>query len=137
MKPGIIDWLGRAAMLVLAGMVTLAIIGSIAAIPSESLESRMGIESRERDTIVEEARPEAPERRPEANSSAPSDTEAAVEPPSPLPPDEAEPARWLEAITYALLALVGIAALATLILWRGLRERRRIADAVEELAARA
>ena len=82
MKPGIIDWLGRAAMLVLAGMVTLAIIGSIAAIPSESLESRMGIESRERDTIVEEVRPEAAERRPEANSSAPSDTEAAVKPAS-------------------------------------------------------
>jgi hypothetical protein len=42
----------------------------------------------------------------------------------------------LEAITYALLALVGVAALASLLLWRGLRERRRIADALEALAAR-
>ena len=30
MKPGIIDWLGRAEMLVLAGMVTLSIFVSIA-----------------------------------------------------------------------------------------------------------
>jgi protein-S-isoprenylcysteine O-methyltransferase Ste14 len=51
---------------------------------------------------------------------------------APAQPEPIDPAEWLEAITYALLALVGIAALATVILWRMLR---RIADAVERSAA--
>jgi hypothetical protein len=42
--------------------------------------------------------------------------------------------RWLEAITYALMALVGLLGIATLILWRSLGERRRIADALEALS---
>jgi hypothetical protein len=49
-------------------------------------------------------------------------------------PETSDAGRWLEAITYSLLALVGLAALACLLLWRGLHQRRRIADALEILA---
>jgi hypothetical protein len=43
--------------------------------------------------------------------------------------------RWLEAIAYALMALVGLLGISTLILWRSLKERRRIAGALEALSS--
>ena len=131
----LLDWAGRVVMLVLAGMVTLSIIGAIAAIPSGSIPPRLGFEPATR------AAPEAGERtqdvpdeiqlrgRPDRAASG-SDIDNAQ---SPGPPDQ-DPDRWLEAITYALLALAGLAALACLLLWRGLHQRRRIAEALERLA---
>ena len=125
-----LDWLGRAVMLVLAGLVTLSIIGSIAAIPSGSIENRIGMapapqpvppeseQAAERPAIdpIEGSRTDRadPAGRREGMSTA-------------APPEATDPDRWLEAITYALLALAGLAALACLLLWRGLR---RIAEEV-------
>ena len=128
------DWLSRVVMLVLAGLVSLSIIGAIAAIPSGTIESRIGME--QADPQPREAgqprqdRPE-PTARPEqraASAGQPGGMVAAAS------DDQDGLARWLESITYALLALIGLAALATLILWRTLHERRRIADALELLA---
>jgi hypothetical protein len=124
-----LDWAGRAVMLVLAFMVTLSIIGSIAAIPSGSIENRMGM-APERHPLPPES-----EQAPEPSAVEPIEgyrTDRAAAPASGQrmaapAPEPADRDRWLEAITYALLALAGIAALACLLLWRGLR---RIADEV-------
>ncbi|PWG02460.1 hypothetical protein [Sphingosinicella humi] len=140
MTRGFLDWLGRILMLALAGLVTLSIIGSIAAIPSESIETRMGLETQPPTAD----RPPLPESEPEAAAPQPEPTRQPAaprgvlsDPGAPAASAPSEAARWLEAITYALLALVGLAALASLFLWRGLREQRRIADALEALAARS
>ncbi|HEY0625104.1 MAG TPA: hypothetical protein VGD10_00065 [Allosphingosinicella sp.] len=136
---GPLDWISRVVMLVLAGMVTLSIMGSIAAIPSGIIESRVGMDA--------ERQPEPPQQVPEENVTAPQQqqdtnvmTSAAARgdmvTTAPAPDEPVDPAEWLEAITYALLAIAGLAALGALILWRSLKERRRIADALEILAAR-
>jgi hypothetical protein len=120
------DWISRVIMLVLAGMVSLSIIGAIASIPSGSMPTTM-IE-----TAPSAPQPDfAPEPAPEPSppQAEPARTAQAASPgaasgaaaPSQQQADGAE--HWLESIFYALLALVGIAALATLLLWRSLQER--------------
>ena len=134
------DWISRVIMLVLASLVSLSIIGAIASIPSGSIPTTM-IETAppapQPDHGAEPAagpsRPEAPPG-PAAQPASPGAAVGTIAPPPPQEADGAEP--WLESIFYALLALVGIAALATLLLWRSLQERRRLADAVDTLAAR-
>lgn len=130
------DWLGRVIMLVLAGMITLSIIGAIAAIPSGGLPERIGMVEREA-TVPPDAQPSpapapraAGETKGEGTDSG--DDRASIAPAARQPVD---PAEWLETITYALLALVGIAAFATILLWRALHQRRRIADALEAISA--
>lgn len=139
MTGGFLDWAGRVVMLVLAGMVTLSLIASIAAISSGDVETRIGVETEPRlaEPLAEPAPLPEPQReraRPEAALAEEGRT--ATTPGVAASPEPPDTERWLEAITYALLALAGLAALATLLLWRGLRERRRIADALEDLAAR-
>ncbi len=128
-------------MLVLAGMITLSIVGSIAAIPSGTIEGRIGIEQPE-PSLPQQAAPETAPPLPKAfegetaepgTGSTGASGAAAIAPP---PPGEDDAERWLEAITYALLALVGLVALAALLLWRGLKERRRIAEALESISMR-
>ena len=140
------EWLGRVIMLVLAGMITLSIIGAIAAIPSGSIETRLGVEQRDLPQPVPVPQPEEeaspplpapsaatpePEQRPVATPTGGSQM---VGLPQPKPAPTA--AEWLEAITYALLALVGLAAVAILLFWRALGHWRRSADALEAIAAR-
>jgi hypothetical protein len=134
------DWISRVIMLVLAGLVSLSIIGAIASIPSGSIPTTM-IETApsapQPDFSAESApEPSPPEAAPGpvAQPAAPGAAVGTVAPPPPQEADGAE--AWLESIFYALLALVGIGALATLLLWRSLQERRRLADAVETVAAR-
>ena len=136
MRLSFFEWLGRVVMLVLAGMITLSIIGAIAAIPSGAplppiTRTLPGLET------VEAPSPGAePARRPEQAGTAgqaPGAPTSVVGGPDASEKDD--PARWLESITYALLALVGIAALACVLLWRSLHERRRIADALERISA--
>jgi hypothetical protein len=118
------------------------IIGAIAAIPSGSIPSRI-VAGRQHWPV-----PEARERRPAAApvpqaqrpepaaggiASAPAEPTRTI---APTPPKPVEAAEWLEAITYALFALVGLAAFATLLLWRALAQWRRSADALQALAAR-
>ena len=136
---GFLDWAGRVVMLVLAGMITLSIIGAIAAIPSGSIETRMGMEPRdwpaptpatEPQPIPEpQAAPAVPAPQAAPQAGAPAGTAIAPAPEKPF-----DPVPWLEAITYALLALVGIAAFAAILLLRALGHWRRSADALELLA---
>ena len=132
----VFDWFGRVIMLVLAGMITLSIIGAIAAIPSGGLPGRIGMVDRET-PVPPDAQP-SPAPGPRAagetkgEGTDPARDRASIAPAARQP---ADPAEWLEAITYALLALVGIAGFATILLWRMLHQRRRIADALEAISA--
>jgi hypothetical protein len=122
-----LEWIGRTAMLVLAGLITLSIIGAIASIPSGSIETRFGMDGDTTSPIGDEPSPAAPQGK-EAGSG----TQAGVGAAQPLPASPANsrdaPARWLEAITYALIALAGVAALGLILLWRGVRALERLAD---------
>jgi hypothetical protein len=140
---GFYEWLGRVIMLVLAGMITLSIIGSIAAIPSGSIPSQAGLDPRDwprpevreqpvRPTPAPTAHTQQPQPQPQRKVAAPAERRLVA----PAPERPPQPAEWLEAITYTLFALVGLAALATLLLWRALQQWRRSADALEALAAR-
>ena len=152
MKFAFFEWLGRVIMLVLAGMITLSIIGAIAAIPSGVVQERIGMEPNqwpapqpetepqpvpEPQPVEAEPQPEQqpePQARtaPEASSQTGSSPGAVVAAPPPPPP--IDPAEWLEAITYILLALAGILVFATILLWRAVIHWRRNADALEALA---
>ncbi len=136
---GFLDWAGRVAMLVLAGLITLSIIGAIASIPSGSIESRIGFEPREwpRQAQPMEPQPRAlpqPRPEPEVLAAPPVPRPGTVRVQAPEEPNEAGP--WLEAITYALLAIAGLVALGVILLWRALGHWRRSADALEMLASR-
>ncbi len=129
----IFDWIARTAMLAMAGLVTLSILGAIAAMTSDTGTRFAGPRDR---PVVEgepaQERETAPPAAPpgEANSAAAAsagtqvanDTTAVAVP----APSEDKAAQWLEAIAYALLALAGIGALAVLMLWQVVRELRRI-----------
>ncbi len=132
------EWLGRVIMLVLAGMITLSIIGAIAAIPSGSVPDAIRIAQREPPLPPPvEAQPQPPPKETESPTEPQTTAGAQVTNQltiAPREPEPVDPAEWLEAITYALLALAGIAALATMILWRMLHQGRRIADALEALS---
>lgn len=135
---GFMEWLGRVVMLVLAGMITLSIIGAIAAIPSGSIGTRPVAAPRDwtPPPVQEEPPPIAAPGPEPGRQAAPSQTqpsEVIAEPASPLPATAAD---WLEAITYALLALVGLGIAGILLLWRALLHWRRSADALEALAGR-
>ena len=126
------EWLGRIVMLVLAGMVTLSIIGAIAAIPyGSNLPRQIGLE---RSPVL---RPEPAPTRTDAapdpdNAMALSDEDqtASVTLADPQP-QSVDAAKWLEVIAYALLALAGLGALGLLLLWRMLRQQQRLAEALE------
>jgi hypothetical protein len=150
------DWLGRVVMMALAGMVTLSLIGAIASIPSQSIETRLGVTTPP--TEWPQPRPSEPAPipapRPEAEpTAAPAPPSQARTQPQPLPTPQAgapgaeaslapvpppapSAAEWLEAITYALLAIAGLLAVALLLLFRALGHWRRSADALEILARR-
>lgn len=118
---GALAWLGRTVVLVLSLLATLSIIGSIAAIPSGSIEGRLGIERPRQDRIIPAptnapdrpriAKPEMPQPRPGASQMV--ETFA-----TPAQPPRDDLLRWLEPLTYAVIALAGMMAIAVLFLWR-------------------
>lgn len=91
MKAG--DWLVRTLLLILSGMATLAVIGSIAAIPSGGFPGGMGTLLPDDVVVVAGA----------------SGGGQASEPPADA---------WAESIAYALIALAGIAAAMLIVLMR-------------------
>lgn len=119
---GALGWLGRLVFTVLSLLATFSIIGSIAAIPSGSVEGRLGIERPQAYVPVRSA-PEQP-GRPVVETSA--------EPSMPQPgaggsqmvetvlvaPERDNLLRWLEPLTYGVIALAGLMAIAILFLWR-------------------
>jgi hypothetical protein len=129
MRMSLLDWVGRVTGLVLAMMVTLSIIGAIAAIPSSSLDGRLGFDrgipgwDEPRDVRPAAVPPPAPEAGPAAAGKG-----VVVASPATAPARTGVADQWLEVIAYSLLALVCLGALATLLLWRALRELRRIGE---------
>jgi hypothetical protein len=131
------EWLGRVVMLSLAGMITLSIIGAIAAIPSGSIGGRLVAPQPEQalpEPAEEEVRSRVDREDRSSGAGSPGGSGTGVAVAAAEPENHME--RWLETIAYAVLALVGVAVLSTLILWRSLRQRRRIADALEAMAQR-
>jgi hypothetical protein len=135
MYHSVFDWIARVIGLVLAMMVTLSIIGAIAAIPSNSLGDRFGWQrpglpanelERGRSIPAEPAGPadEGVEPRQEEAGRHISVAQAAAPRPDPA-------SAWLEVIAYALIAIACLAALGVLSLWRSSRELGRIAERLE------
>ena len=139
MGTSLAEWVVRTAMLVLAGLVTLSILGSIAAMSNQAGVPGLPAGVRDRpltapapEPAPRQAEPVPPSPRPTAPAAAPAgegtagpgETVAVAAPPEP-PATE----RWLEAIAYALLAIAGLLAFLLILLWRGVRALRRIAEA--------
>jgi hypothetical protein len=129
MPTTIFDWIVRTAMLAMAGLVTLSILGAIAAMTNDP---GTGFPAGDRPRVEAEPAQEresapAPPAPQDGNLTAAVQTGAqgatvAAAPPS----DDDKEARWLEAIAYALLAIAGVGALGVLMLWSMVRELRRI-----------
>lgn len=119
------DSFTRFVMLVLAGLVSLSIIGAIASMTSgEAPPRRAQQPARELPaTPPSEAQPMPQASAESAAAATPASTgEAVPVAVAPREPDERE--KWLEAIAYALIAVVGLLALIAVILWRGLAALR-------------
>jgi hypothetical protein len=125
-----LDWLFRTAMLALAGLVTLAMLASIAAISTEAGPGGF-IAGGERRAPEPAAEPglDRPERT-AAPSSQGDDEMVAGTAASGAAKADRDPGRWLEAIAYALLALAGLLAIALLLLASAARDLKRIADSL-------
>ena len=129
MPTTIFDWIARTAMLVMAGLVTLSILGSIAAMTNDpgtgfAAGDRPSIEADRREERQATPAPSASEAGNPAVVAPSGSGDAAIA--STLSAPEDRLARWLEAIAYALLALAGVGALGVLMLWSVVRELRRI-----------
>lgn len=129
MPTTIFDWIVRTAMLVMAGLVTLSILGSIAAMTNDP---GTGFATGER-PVFEGERVRERQASPVPAGAEEGDAAVAESAPGPgaagvaaRPAAEDKEERWLEAIAYALLAVAGVGALAVLMLANLVRELRRI-----------
>lgn len=141
MGSNLLEWVIRTAMLVLAGLVTLSILGSIAAV-SNQVGDPGAIGGRDR--VVLAPTPEPGPAQPDTQPAAPAAPDAQPSTPQaggtaapgemvmvPAPPEAPNPDRWLEAIAYALLAIAGLLAFLLILVWRGIRALGRIAERAE------
>jgi hypothetical protein len=137
MTSNLAEWVVRTVMLVLAGLVTLSILGSIAAMSNGAGVPDLRA-ARERPVLAPAPEPQ-PEPPAEPQPISPLETSPPPPPQAqtpagtelvavPAPPEEERPERWLEAIAYALLAIAGLLALLLILLWRGVRALGRIAN---------
>ena len=126
---GALTWLGRLTVLALSLLATLSIIGAIAAIPSGSVEGRLGIDRPQAEPgALPEAQPAETILSPE-HSIIPS--QPAAEPvvhsrQQGVERKRDDPLRWLEPLTYAVIALAGLMALAVLFLWQAVAALNRL-----------
>ena len=133
MPSAVFDWMVRTAMLAMAGLVTLSILGAIATMTNDpgtrsaAPGGRPVIQGEPAEEREAAQAPSAPEDGNSAVAAVPRQGQGVtIAPARPAPEDKV--ARWLEAIAYALLAIAGIGALGVLMLWSILRELRRIGD---------
>jgi len=127
---GALDGLARVVIVALSLLATLAIIGSISAIPSGSIEGRLGIGDTRPAADRPVARPESPAIPPAVRDSGATSGEGGIS--GARPPHERDPIeRWLESISYALIAIAALMAAGLFLLWRALGLWRRMADAAE------
>jgi hypothetical protein len=129
MPTTIFDWIVRTAMLVMAGLVTLSILGAIATMTNDpgtgfAPGDRPVIEGEPAQEREAAQAPPQPSEGGNGASAVPAREAGTIAAVRPAPEDKV--ARWLEAIAYALLAVAGIGALGVLMLWSAVRELRRI-----------
>ena len=127
----VFDWLGRTLLLVMAGLATLSIIASVASVSNihGTSSSRPGSDSVAERFEVPPAPPIEPGERADTDAPVASADEDGIL--TTLPATDAENdeiARWLESLTYAVLALAGFMAAALLVLLRITALLARIAD---------
>ena len=127
----VFDWLGRTLLLVMAGLATLSIIASVASVSNihGTTPSRPGSDSVAERFEVPSSPPIEPGER--ADTDAPvasADEDGVLTTISATDAEDDEIARWLESLTYAVLALAGFMAAALLVLLRITALLARIAD---------
>jgi hypothetical protein len=137
MRSGVLDTLTRIIMLVLAGTVSLSIIGAIAAMSEGGGGPGGFFVERQPAPVPTEPERIEPRDPPQAGGVGRPDSGVADdgEPAPTAASQDSQAAKWLEVIAYLLLAIAGLAALLALIQWRAFAELRRAADAIERLAA--
>ncbi|VXC55235.1 hypothetical protein [Sphingomonas sp. AX6] len=128
----VFDWLGRTLLLVMAGLATLSIIASVASVSNihgTSSPSRPGSENvAERFEMPETPPIEPGERIASEAPFASADETGVLAALSASDAQDGEIARWLESLTYAVLALAGFMAAALLVLLRITALLARIAE---------
>lgn len=126
-----LDWLGRTLLLVMAGLATLSIIASVASVSNihGDVPSRPGSETIAEPFEMPGTPPvEMNEREATDALVAPMDEGGVLTALSATDAQDGEIARWLESLTYAVLALAGFMAAALLVLLRITALLARIAD---------
>lgn len=132
-----LEWLLRTAMLALAGLVTLSIFASIAAITergeSDMPPARSRPEAVEQNaaSISDEGAPRLDVERADASAAAAGSLHDAEPMAEATQAARRDNERWLEAIAYALLGVAGLLALGLVALALAVRQLRRVADALE------
>jgi len=127
----VLDWLGRTLLLVMAGLATLSIVASVASVSNihGSAPSRSGGETVAERFETPEMPPVEPGER--VSSETPvgdSEDDGMLAALSAADAQDGEIARWLESLTYAVLALAGFMAAALLVLLRITALLARIAE---------
>ena len=131
------EWVVRTVMLVLAGLVTLSILGSIDAMSNDTVGA--GFRGNDRPVLAPAPEPSAPAQQPAPPAPEPGPDVSQAQPEgtgtsgqlvtAPAAPEKPRAERWLKAIAYALLAIAGLLALLLILVWRGVRALSRIAEA--------
>jgi len=115
-----LDWIGRTLLLILAGLSTFAVIASLMAASVVDIGSpppgSSGGEVAQRGDQPDTDRALSPRSAGSVEPSDQADGDLVRVPASPERPDPL--AHWLEALTWAVLALAGFAAAALLVLLR-------------------
>ena len=129
-----LDWLVRLVLMVISALATLALVGSLASVSNTPLgQAFPGDVSTRQDEPRDPSNPQAdaPPARPDAASpvDAPTISRADRRPGTPVFQEKREDlARWLKALTYAVLALAGFAAAGLIALVRIARNLGRLAE---------
>ncbi|HEY0013701.1 MAG TPA: hypothetical protein VGB79_12720 [Allosphingosinicella sp.] len=137
MRRTALDTLVRIVAMVLAGMVTLSILGAIAAMSEGGGRPAFPLDPRP--SAMPEPRIEGPAPEPardglRRSGSSGETTVTAAAPPQPPGPEERS-AQWLEVIAYVLFAIAFLLALGVLALWRLSTNLRRLANSRQKVSA--
>ncbi|MES2339779.1 MAG: hypothetical protein V4537_16925 [Pseudomonadota bacterium] len=112
------DWLARTAMLVLAALATLALIGSLASVSNSRIGGAFPGEIAAAPSAPLPAASDPQVVAPGTGTMTIESPVPAPAPPAPPTARETEIARWLKALTYAVIALAAIAAAGVVALLR-------------------
>ncbi|HVI98120.1 MAG TPA: hypothetical protein VM657_03555 [Sphingomonas sp.] len=122
-----LDWIGRVLVLVLSALATLSIVASLVSVSAP-------IEPERREGEIARVAEPLPEPQPRVTSApGPADTRMTADDgtgriEAPADRDAREIARWLRALTYAVLGLAGFVAVLVIVAMRATAHLGAIAD---------